>query len=147
MPFSSSHPKWFSSTGLLAFTDLSQCTPSIPSSCFSSPFFIPIPHVGRNNSRHQYVLEAILQLESSLAGKDLGVLVDTMLNISQQRALPTKRANGTLGFIRQSIDSRSRQVLPLSTTDTTPGVPCPVLSSTVRKTWTYWKEFNKGPQR
>ncbi|KAK4830801.1 LOW QUALITY PROTEIN: hypothetical protein QYF61_013730 [Mycteria americana] len=50
------------------------------------------------------------RLESSLAGKDLGVLVDTKLNMSQQRALAAKRANGVLGCITQSIASRLREV-------------------------------------
>ncbi|KAK4810780.1 hypothetical protein QYF61_008752 [Mycteria americana] len=70
-------------------------------------------HLGRNNPRHQYMLGAT-QLESSLAEKDLGVLVDTRLNMSQQCALAAS-ANGILGCIRQSIASRSREViLPLS---------------------------------
>ena len=38
-------------------------------------------HLGRNNSTHHYMLEAT-QLESSFVEKDLGVLVDTMLNTS-----------------------------------------------------------------
>ncbi|GAB0182985.1 mitochondrial enolase superfamily member 1 [Grus japonensis] len=46
--------------------------------------------LGRNNPRHQYMLGAD-QLESSLAGKDLGVLVDTKLNMSQQWALVARR--------------------------------------------------------
>jgi len=41
-----------------------------------------ILHLGRNNPRHQYMLGAA-QLENSLAEKDLGVLVDTRLNMSQ----------------------------------------------------------------
>ena len=45
-----------------------------------------ILHLGRNNPMHQYMLGAI-QLESSMAEKNLGVLVDTRLNMSQQCAL------------------------------------------------------------
>jgi len=44
---------------------------------------------GRNNSMYHYMLEAT-KLESSLAKKDFSVLVDTMLNVSQQHALTTK---------------------------------------------------------
>ena len=39
-------------------------------------------HQGRNNLRHQYMLRAT-KLESSLAGKDLGVVADTNLNRHQ----------------------------------------------------------------
>ncbi|KAK4807067.1 hypothetical protein QYF61_018408 [Mycteria americana] len=70
-------------------------------------------HLGRNNPRHQYLL-GDAQLGSSFSAKNLGVLVDTKLNMSQQCALVAKKANGILDCIRQSITSRSREViLPL----------------------------------
>ncbi|KAK4831228.1 hypothetical protein QYF61_016326 [Mycteria americana] len=54
------------------------------------------------------------KLESSFAEKDLWVLVDTKLNMSQQHVLVAKNANGILGSIRRSIASRSTDViLPL----------------------------------
>lgn len=55
-----------------------------------------------------------VQLESSFAQKDLGVLAGTNLNVSQHRALLAKKGNGTMGSIRKSTGSTSREViLPL----------------------------------
>jgi len=59
---------------------------------------------------HQYRVGADL-LKNSSAERDLGVLVDDRLTMSQQCALAAKKANGILGCIRRSVASRSREVL------------------------------------
>ncbi|PKU44779.1 hypothetical protein llap_4920 [Limosa lapponica baueri] len=70
-------------------------------------------HLGRNNPVHQYRLGADL-LESSSEEKDLGVLVNNRMTMSQQCALAAKKANSILGCIKKSVTSRSREaILPL----------------------------------
>ena len=62
---------------------------------------------------HQYKLGDDL-LERSSVKKDLDVLVDSRLAMSQQCALMTKKANGILGCIRKRVASKPREViLPL----------------------------------
>jgi len=56
-------------------------------------------------TRYQYRLGAEL-LERSSVVKDLRVLVDQQLTMSQQCALMAQKASGTLGFIAQSVAAR-----------------------------------------
>ncbi|GAB0179869.1 mitochondrial enolase superfamily member 1 [Grus japonensis] len=67
-------------------------------------------HLGRNNPKHQYRL-AVDLLGSSSVEKDLGVLVDSKLPMSQQYALVAKKANGILGCIKKTMGSRLRDVI------------------------------------
>ena len=62
-------------------------------------------HLGRNNCMHQYGLGDDL-LERSSAERDLGVLVDNRLAMSQQCTLVAKKANDILGCIKKSMASR-----------------------------------------
>ena len=66
--------------------------------------------LGRNNRMHQYRLGDDL-LERSSAERDLGVLVDSRLAMSQQCALVARKASGILGRIKKSLASRSREVI------------------------------------
>ncbi|PKU48086.1 hypothetical protein llap_1643 [Limosa lapponica baueri] len=80
---------------------------------FSKAFYTVSNNIGRNNPMHQYRLGVDL-LESSSAEKDLRVLLDSKLAMSQQCAIVVKKANGLLGCIKKSVAGRSREViLPL----------------------------------
>ncbi|KAK4824758.1 hypothetical protein QYF61_018492, partial [Mycteria americana] len=69
-----------------------------------------ILHLGQSNARHKYKLGEEW-LESSPAERELGLLVNSRLSMSQQCALAAKRANRTLGCIKHSITSRSKEVI------------------------------------
>ncbi|GAB0184757.1 hypothetical protein GRJ2_000941000 [Grus japonensis] len=73
-------------------------------------------HVGQGTLKHSYRLGGAW-IESSPEEKDLGVFIDEKLNMTRQCVLAAQKANHVLGCMKNSVTSRSREVIvPLYST-------------------------------
>ena len=67
---------------------------------------------GEEYHMHRYRLETVM-METRSAEKDLGVLGDNRLTMSQQRAFVAKKASGLLWCMKKSVASRLKEVILL----------------------------------
>ena len=64
-------------------------------------------HIGHSNVHHSYHMNNI-PIESTSSEKDLGIIIQSDLKVSQQVAKAVKSANRALGIIRRNITDKSK---------------------------------------
>ena len=84
-------------------------------------------YLGKNNARSQYRLGTDL-LESNVGERDLGVLPDSRVTMSQY----CKKANGILGHTRRGMFSRLKEVLLSHSALVRPHLECSILGPSVQ---------------
>ena len=105
-------------------------------------------HLGKRNQLYNYKI-GDNWLSKTTSKKDLGIVVDHKLNMSQQCDVATKKANAILGCINRSIVSKSCKVLvPLYSTLVRPHLEHCVQFWTPdsRRMLTNWAKFRGGRQ-
>lgn len=85
-------------------------------------------YLGKDNSKHQYMLG----VDKQLGRKGAGVPVDANVTMSQKWAFLEKKANSLMEYIRKSIISKVREMIRPLCSGETVGVLGPVLSFPVQ---------------
>jgi len=105
--------------------------------------------MGQGNPKHKQRLGGEW-VESSPEVKDLGVLVNEKVSMTQQRVPTAQKANHILGCIKRSVDSRSREgILPLyfALVRSHTEYCIQLWGPKHKKTWTCWSKPRGESQR